>query len=599
MCGLAAIFGYGSPSPLVNPDELAAIQGAMYTRGPDGGGLWISESQQIGLAHRRLAILDLSDAGAQPMATPDGAVRISFNGEIYNFHELRRTLKAKGYEFRSNSDTEVLLYLYLEHGQDLVHHLRGMYAFALWDERKRGLLLARDPFGIKPLYYADDGRTIRVASQVKALLKSRHINTTPDPAGHVGFFLWGHVPEPYTLHQGIRTLPAGSTLWVDSTHPPRTRQFFNLTHELAQASDSASPDSHEEMLEQLHAALADSVKHHLIADVPVGLFLSAGIDSTTLLALTQEAGANDLHTVTLGFKEFQGTENDEAPLAELVAKQYGTTHQTRWVSKEEFQSEVPQLLNAMDLPSTDGVNSYFVSKVARESGLKVALSGLGGDEFFGGYPSFQQVPRLTNTFSAFNSLPYLGKGFRYVSAPILKYFTSPKYAGLLEYGGTFGGAYLLRRSLYMPWELPSVLDGEIVRKGWDELKTLSLLEQTTQELGNPHLKVMALETAWYMRSRLLRDSDWASMAHSLEVRLPLVDLNLLRCMMPLLKSRFTPTKQDLARSPKHSLPTSVLNRSKTGFSVPVREWLMESSQIITADRGLRGWAKFVRKHYCE
>src|SRR5262249_53553099 len=352
----------------------------MIKRGPDGAGLWISDDRRIGLAHRRLAIIDLSDAGAQPMATADGIVRIVFNGEIYNYGELRERLEAKGFEFRSKSDTEVLLYLYQEYSSGMVEHLRGMYAFAIYDSRKKGLLLARDPYGIKPLYYADDGATIRVASQVKALLKGGQIHTTTEPAGHVGFFLWGHVPEPYTLYRGIRALPAGTTLWIDAQGHKEAKQFFSLTDELAKASQLSAKLTKEEIHERLRTVLLDTVRHHLVADVPVGVFLSAGMDSGTLTGLAKEVTNTDLRTITLGFKEFQGTINDEVPLAEQVAQQYGTSHQTCWMTQEHFRKERDAILEAMDQPSIDGVNTYFVSKAAAESGLKVALSGLGGDE---------------------------------------------------------------------------------------------------------------------------------------------------------------------------------------------------------------------------
>ena len=218
MCGIAGIFAYNSGS-VVEEKELLACREAMVARGPDGSGAWISPDGDIGLASRRLSIIDLTDAGAQPMATEDGSLRLVFNGEIYNYRALRSGLEARGHRFRSESDTEVLLHLYRERGQNMVHDLRGMYAFALWDDRKKGLLLVRDPFGIKPLYYADDGSSIRFASQVKALLKTGRVDRSCQPAGHVGFFLWGYVPEPYTLYRGVRALPAGSTLWIDRSGP--------------------------------------------------------------------------------------------------------------------------------------------------------------------------------------------------------------------------------------------------------------------------------------------------------------------------------------------------------------------------------------------
>ena len=214
MCGIAGIFAYHGAAPPVDLDELLRVREAMRLRGPDGAGLWISEDGRVGLAHRRLAIIDLSECGAQPMATADGRFRVTFNGEIYNYRALRKELEAKGYRFHSSSDTEVLLQLYADRGERMVHALRGMYAFAIWDERDRSMFLARDPFGIKPLYYADDGRSLRFASQVKALLKGGAVDTAPEPAGSVGFVIWGTVPEPYTLYRGIRSLPAGAHLRV-------------------------------------------------------------------------------------------------------------------------------------------------------------------------------------------------------------------------------------------------------------------------------------------------------------------------------------------------------------------------------------------------
>jgi asparagine synthase (glutamine-hydrolysing) len=220
MCGIAGIFTYRDGAPPVDQAELLRIREAMIKRGPDGAGLWISPDRRVGLAHRRLAIIDLSETGAQPMATADGRLRITFNGEIYNYQALKKGLEAKGYRFHSNSDTEVLLHLYADRGPDMVHALRGMYAFGIWDERNRTLFLARDPFGIKPLYYADDGKSLRFASQVKALVAGGGVDTAPEPAGSVGFLLWGSVPEPFTLHRGVRALPAGSHLTLKAGSAP-------------------------------------------------------------------------------------------------------------------------------------------------------------------------------------------------------------------------------------------------------------------------------------------------------------------------------------------------------------------------------------------
>lgn len=234
-----------------------------------------------------------------------------------------------------------------------------------------------------------------------------------------------------------------------------------------------------------------------------------------------------------------------------------------------------------------------MSKAASQAGLKVALSGLGGDELFGSYPTFNQVPHMVTAFGFANLFPGFGKALRIVSVPLLKHFTSPKYAGLLEYGGSYGGAYLLRRGMFMPWELPELLDGEMVKEGWRELQTMHCLGQTINGIRSKHLRVSALEMSWYMRSQLLRDADWASIAHSLEVRVPFVDIALMRSVAPLLASACPPTKQDMARTPSKSLPALILNRRKSGFSIPVQQWLIDDEASDGKQglmRGLRRWA---------
>lgn len=596
MCGLSGIFVYKSGARPVDDGELLRMREAMVTRGPDGADYWISEDRQVGLAHRRLAIIDTSNAGAQPMSTSDGALRIVCNGEIYNYRELREELRAKGCRFVTQSDTEVLLHLYREYGHGMVQHLRGMYAFALWDAGKRGLLLARDPFGIKPLYYSDDGATVRVASQVKALLAGGAVDVSPEPAGHVGFFLWGYVPDPFTLYKGIRALPAGTILWIDAGGRDEVRPFFSLRETLILAEERAKTVTAGEMRNQLREALLDTVKHHLIADVPVGIFLSSGIDSTTLAALARESGAEKLRTVTLAFDEYLNKVEDEAPLAERVAAQLGARHQTHRVSRDEFDLESAHFLAAMDQPTINGLNTFFISKAAADTGLRVVISGLGGDELFGGYPSYKMVPRTVHWLKPFTLVPGLGTAFRFISSPVLKQHTSSKYAGLLEYGGSYGGAYLLRRGLFMPWELPEILDGELVRKGWEELGTLSRLEETIAGLSSAHLKIVALEMIWYMRNQILRDSDWAGMAHGLEVRVPFVDICLLQRLVAHLASRNHPTKADLSTVPKRGIPAEVVAREKTGFSTPIQGWMRD--RISSGDeRGFRPWARHIYSHY--
>lgn len=586
MCGVAAIFAYGRAAGPVGAAELAAIHGAMRARGPDDEGVWFSTDRKVALAHRRLAIIDLTPGGHQPMTSEGGAYILTYNGEIYNFPALRRQLEQEGRRFRTQSDTEVLLHLYERDGIEMVRHLRGMYAFALWDARKGGMLLARDPLGIKPLYYADNGATLRVASQVKALRAGKGTGTGLSAAGHVGFFLWGHVPEPFTLYRDIRALPAGSTMWVDANGAGRPRRFWGMRDTLAAVTPRPLASG------ELRDLLADSVKHHFVADTPVGLFLSAGLDSTTLASFAAEERGADLRTVTLGFDAHDGSALDEAPAAERLAAALGARHTTRRVTRQAFSDARSTLFAAMDQPTIDGINTYFVARAAKEAGLKVALSGLGGDEIFGGYASFRQIPRAVALLAPFRGTPGLGRAFRYVAAPLLRRATSPKYAGLLEYGGSYGGAYLLRRGLFMPWELPDVLDGEMVREGWRELAPLANLEETADGLSTPRQKVSALEACWYMRNQLLRDADWAGMAHSVEIRVPFVDSVLLEGLAPSLASAQPATKRDMTAAAPRPLPPEILARPKSGFVVPVRDWLSGETDGAN-ERGLRSWARQV------
>jgi len=586
MCGLAALFAYGTNAPPIERTQLDAIHDRQAPRGPDSEGIWISDNNRVAMAHRRLSIIDLSEAGAQPMTSKDGAYRIVFNGEIYNYRALRQELIDDGVALVSNSDTEVLLHLYIRQGPAMVDALRGMFAFAIWDEKRQGMFMARDAYGIKPLYFADDGKTLRVASQVKALVAGGGIDTSPAPAGHVGFFLLGYVPEPYTLYKGIEAIPAGGSLWVDTSGRGAPHKWFNLTKELSEV-DPTPYDA-----EALRAALVDSMQHHLVADVPVGVFLSAGRDSASLVALASEAHGANLRTVTLGFQQFRGSENDEAPLAEVLAKHYETDHETRWIESSDFHDNANHLMAAMDQPSIDGANTYFVSKATREAGLKVALSGVGGDELFAGYQNFQQVPSLARALGLFRFLPGLGKAFRIISAPLIRKLTSPKYAGLFEYGSRLGDAYLLRRGLYMPWELPEVLDPDLVREGLDTLAITEQLSETIGDIGHARVSMTALESAWYMRNQLLRDADWASMAHSLEIRTPLVDITLLRALAPMIAGSRPPTKNDMATSLAKPLPPEILHRPKTGFNIPVHDWVGGEKQA-TRGGDYRNWARYI------
>lgn len=560
----------------------------MANRGPDAEGIWMSEDGCIGLGHRRLSIIDLSAESNQPLVDHTGRFRIIFNGEIFNYQELRLELLQAGYPFRTHSDTEVILALFERSGPEAFKRLRGMFGLAIWDSKLQQLTLARDALGIKPLYIADNGRTIRFASQVRALAQEPEVDTSPNPAGHVGFLVMGHVPEPLTLYDGIRALPGGTYLQVDAQGRKDEEEYYDLRRWLLQKPRIGTR-------EELREALLDSVKHHFVSDVPVSMFLSAGKDSTTLLGLAAESNQSNLHTVTLGFTEYRGTGDDETELAAKVAAQYGSKHENYLVEREEFKARMDDIFTSMDQPSIDGANTYFVCSVAASKGVKVALSGLGADEVFGGYPSFRQVPKLARTFGWANSMPGLGRGVRRL-ADSVAFGRSPKWAGLLEYGSTIERAYLLRRAVFMPWEVSRMVDPEFFKTGWESLDLLGKMHRATCGMSNAYSKVAMLELSRYMQSRLLRDSDWASMASSLELRVPFVDVKFLEALGPWVASDRPPTKEDMTACLSNPLPSAVLTKPKTGFNIPVAKWSAQD-QGPSAEIPIRRWARTVYRKF--
>ncbi len=556
MCAVNGIYAYHRSAPDADPAEAESTRDAMQRRGPDGCGLWQSPDQRLVLGHRRLSIIDLSDAGSQPMLSLCGRYVLCFNGEIYNYRTLRDELEAEGEQFRSSSDTEVLLRLLQRYGSKALPRLRGMFALAFWDQQSHELLLARDRFGIKPLYVADDGWHLRFASQVKALLNSGAIPCEPDPAGQAGFLLTGSIPEPFTLYRGVRALPAGHFQRCGPAGPSAPVPFKPAP----EVGGSAGPDA-------LKSALEDSVRAHLVADVPVGVFLSAGIDSAVLAALASRQNP-ELEALTVGFAEYRNSERDEVTLARQIAGRLGLRHRVSYYAKAQFESDLPQVLQAMDQPSIDGLNTWIVAGAAAEAGWKTALSGLGADELFAGYPSFLEVPRWHRRASWAGWVPGLGSLLRTMLRPLCAVLgLSPKAAGMLEYGRSIGGAYLLKRGLFMPWELPALMGRSAAREG---LKRLSLVRRMNQQalLGsNPPAAVSALEQGFYLKNQLLRDADWAGMNHSLEIRVPYVDTTLQQLAGG---ARFS--KIDLLQTAADLLPQTLFERPKTGFTTPLDQW---------------------------
>ncbi len=601
MCGVNGVFAYRAAAPAPDRAELLRVRDAMTARGPDGLGDWWSQDRRCGFGHRRLAILDPTPRADQPMASADGRLVISFNGQIYNFPALRAELEARGASFRTTCDTEALLHLYALEGPEMVRRLRGMFAFAIWDAARQGLFLARDPYGIKPLYVSDDGRTFRFASQVKALLAGGAIAREPEPAGVVGFHLFGHVPEPFTLYRGIRALPAGCSQWVDASGAQPPRPFVSIPAVLAEGAADPAPPA--ELEARVRAAVGDSVAAHMLSDVEVGAFLSAGVDSGAVLGLMRETAGADLRSITLAFEAFRGTSEDEAPLAAEVAAHYGCRHEVRWVAKREFEADLPAIFAAMDQPSIDGVNTWFVAKAAREAGLKVAISGLGGDELLAGYPSFVDLPRWRRRYGPLASAG-LGAVARMVLGAVAPGLVRerPKAAGVLEYAGSWAGAYLLRRGLFLPHELPALIEPELAREGLQRLQLLpSLAAALTPDPGSDVGRVCALESLNYMKNQLLRDADWAGMAHGVEIRPPLVDIGLLRALAPSIATLQPGAgKAALAAAPRKPLPAQVARRAKTGFFVPTGAWMAEAAGRAAgaaepSSKGLasREWARQV------
>jgi asparagine synthase (glutamine-hydrolysing) len=591
MCGIAGAFAFALPVKQIDQTIVARLNDQQRRRGPDGAGLWCSEDQCIVLGHRRLAIIDTGSTGAQPMWDATNRWVISFNGEIYNYRALRKELESVGCVFQTNSDTEVLINVIAYWGEAGLRKLRGMYAVALWDSVERELWLVRDPYGIKPLYWAETADTLWFASQARALARCAPINTSREAAALTGFYLWGHVPEPFTWWGGIRMLPAGHVLRVRAGEQCHTKPFAKI--EDAYTQSPARPLQAGE----LRSLLCDSVRHHLVADVPVGVFLSAGIDSNVVAALASEMRPN-LESITLAFDEYAGTDDDEAPLAEAAAHAFGCKHTVYRVVRSEFESLVDDFFECMDQPTIDGLNTYLVSYAAAKLGLKVALSGLGGDELFGGYPSFRDIPRLVR-WARFSRLRPIGKVIGRALRAIAMPGMPPKLPGLFTHSTSLTTAYLLRRSLFLEDELDTLLDESWINEGLKRLATQESLAATVAPLhaaaASEHAQIAALESCWYMRNQLLRDTDWSSMAHGIEVRVPFVDFALIERLGPAVASKSPPSKRDLAAC-SDRIPAAISERSKTGFTTPVRQWIADREGDRA--RGLRGWAARVHQRFC-
>jgi len=598
MCGIAGFVvppGYSTNKQLQR-NAVQQMIACMSARGPDAEGLWAGEGVVLG--HRRLAVIDLDSRSNQPMIFADGRYVLVFNGEIYNYRQLRAELESLGEIFRTTSDSEVLLVLYARMGERMLPRLRGMFAFAIWDSQLRELFLARDPYGIKPLYYAQTKEGMLFASQVRGLIASNLISTEIEPAGVAGFYLWGTVPEPWTIFRGVLSLAAGSWIRIRSSIPSSPRKWLDVQESWNQVQTRCTE---EEVQERVRTAVTDSVAAHLVSDVPVSVFLSGGIDSGTMVALSSQLGAK-VEGVTIGFKEFERAALDEVPMAASIASHYGVDHYIRQVTLMEFEEDLPQFMDAMDQPTIDGLNTWFASKAVAERGYKVVLSGIGGDELFYGYGLTREIPRLLRLTRRIAQFPG-GRGLTRAlvdALPAGKFH--PKLKGVSEFMGSIEGEYFLKRGLFLPFELPQLMGPEAARDGLERLGGFPPGMRGT-EAANAEGAICSLDSTLYMRNILLRDSDWASMAHSIELRTPLVDAALLAAVKGL-HTRFSNGrgKRFLANAPLDPLPLNVVKRAKTGFCVPMTHWLapaVENSEsglqplAIAEKPWTRRWARFV------
>ena len=601
MCGIAGYFRMQNNLEINCQSIVSKMSQNMLKRGPDSNGIW--SSGNITFGHQRLSILDLDSRSDQPMLSSCGRYVIVFNGEIYNFQNLKYGLEKDGFVFKTSSDTEVLLALFVAKKENMLDSLRGMFSFAIWDNDLDELFLARDPYGIKPLYYASIESGFLFASQVKALMSSGLISKKKELAALVGFYLWGSVPEPWTIYEGVYSVPAGHWMKVKNGYVSELVCWHDVTKHWQSNSKKISND---ELQEEIYLALKDSIQSHLVADVPISIFLSGGVDSGILAGLIAEFKL-PVEAITIGFKEFVGSKRDETVHAKHIASHYGMSHHIKWVSQHEFEEDLPFILKAMDQPSIDGVNTWFASKAAAERGYKLSLSGIGGDELFCGYSSFQRITKLLFLGKVSSKIMSNKTKFLDLFTWLAKQRSQPKIAGIPKYIGTLQGMYFLERSLFLASDLADLIGKEASTEG---LKRLG-----GDPPGMKQFKcrdglstIAALESKHYLRNQLLKDTDWASMSHSLELRTPLVDIELLDKLGPFVSNfKNGNGKKNLSKASVNPLPGSILNKPKSGFGLPIDKWMFSSSnsslQSITnsskysSSSWARQWARFVIEEF--
>ena len=591
MCGIAGILT-ARPDAASFDHAVNAMREAIRHRGPDDEGVWTAPSQHAAFAHTRLAILDLTAAGHQPMSTPDSRYTITFNGEILNFHQLRRSLEQRGIRFFTRCDTEVILRAYEADGPACIASFRGMFALAIWDEHQRTCLLARDRFGIKPLYYHHDGGRLTFASEVKALTASGLVPRGLDADGLFGYFLSGTVPEPRTLLRNVRCLEAGTyAIWQNGTLT--SKKYWDLRFD----ADAV----HGDAVAVARAALLDSVNHHFISDAPVGVFLSGGVDSTALVALASSDSRRELHTFSLAFPDW---DDDEGPVARRTASHFAT-HHTEWAIDGGTAMELFRgFLRAADQPSIDGLNTFAVSRLAREHGMKVVLSGLGGDELFAGYKSFDEVPRIA---AVNRGLSYTGALRTAVGQGLQRIAGDPRLRRLgdvLTQPPDLANAYTMFRGIFTHHEAAA-----LVGCFTDEAPQLSNDDVVATADPTARDAISRLELTRYMRNQPLRDSDTMSMASGLELRVPFLDGPLVDTLSTIPAGlRLQPGKRFLLQAVPE-IPEWVAGRPKRGFLFPFERWIgaewrdafagVETRCPVPLETWYRKWCVFVLQQWTD
>jgi asparagine synthase (glutamine-hydrolysing) len=577
MCGIAGIAG-----PNLTAAQAAAVRAmtsALSHRGPDSSGVEALSSCVLG--NTRLAILDLSERGQQPMPNGDGSCWITYNGECYNAAELRDWLASRGHKFRSATDTEVVLHLYDELGENCVERLRGMFAFAIWDSSNKRLLLARDRLGIKPLYYAFTPEGFVFASEIKALLASNLICRNVDPHGVRAFLRLGHIPPPWTAVRGVQPLEPGHVaMWEDGSFQKRC--YWSLTPH----RNGAPQTKPESISRTLSEGLLEATRLHLISDVPIALFLSGGIDSAALGALAKLAGANRLTALTIGFEE---KSFDESEASRRTADLLEIPHNVLMLSACEIRDSLDHAIWAMDEPTVDGLNSYWICRTAARAGFKVALTGQGGDEMFGGYTSMQWFERFAHVATWLGPIP------RSLARVVLDHDSLPfrwrKLSYLAGADDPFVAAELAVKTLFLEQDIATLLDpsfSEINSEGATASNDEAMCHIRTwadrvEDCGLQE-KLAYLDVYAHLEPRLLRDGDAMSMAHSLELRPVFLDHKLIEYVFSLPASLRMQNKKLLLDAMRGLMPAKVydeiVTRPKRVFSFPFARWMVGELRAV-------------------